>query len=699
MVRAASVESARRDAWAEAGAAAPSAPAPRLAAEAGPSSGGPALVIGAGPCGMRAAEALARRGRDVVVLNAEPWDPYNRVKLTPLLAGDVQLGEVSTALGDAARNLTILNGVRATRIDLAARTVFADDGSEHAFGALVLATGSSAFVPQIPGRERPGVYTFRNADDVQALVARSFRARSVLVIGGGLLGLEAARGMHRRGASVTVVEHENRLMPRQLDAEAAGLLQDRIERLGVRVAAGARVVEILGPDGDDDAAPRRARGPVQGVRLEGAVDEILPVDTVIICAGVRADVSLAREAGLKTGRGVVVDDRMQASDPAVYAVGECAEHRGVVYGLVGPGLEQSDIAAAAIAGDPEAAYAGSTPATKLKVIGAEVFSIGDWENFEQQSEVRSRVWRDAENGLYRRVFIRRGKLAGALAVGDWPDASRAQAAALVGETVYPWMLWRFARDGTLWPDQGDAPPPRQAIICNCTGVTCGRIQDAITLGAASVAEISAATGASTVCGSCGPRIEGLLGTGAAAAPAPVKLHKPLLWISGIAALLALITLGAPRISLPDAYEAAPLFEKLWFDGIWKQWSGYSLLGLSLAAALIGARKRIGALRRLGDYAWWRVVHIAIGLLCLVGLFAHTGFRLGSGLNFWLMLSFCLTLLTGAVLGLATGGEHKLRAQGLAAESAPRTPSLWLHVLTFWPAPALLALHVLSVYAY
>ena len=664
-----------------------------VAADSPESASPPVIVIGGGPCGMRAAQSLARAGRNALVLNAEKWDPYNRVKLTPLLAGDVQLGEVSAPRErSGSGDLQVLNGASATQIDLERRVVTTADGEERAFSDLILAMGSRAFIPGIPGRDRPGVFQFRDASDVEALIARSFRARSVVVIGGGLLGLEAARGMHRRGAQVAVVEHEDRLMPRQLDQRAAALLGERITGLGVRVETQARVASI------DAATPGDETGAVGSVALSDG--RRIEADTVIVCTGVRANTELAREAGLSVGRGVLVNDQMRSSAPGVYAVGECAEHRGRVYGLVGPGLEQADVAAAAIAGE-EAVYGGSTPATKLKVIGAEVFSIGDVENLEQRRNVVSRVFDDPAAGVYRRIFVERGKLAGAVAVGPWPDSGRVQEAALERQRVYPWMLWRFDKEGVLWSEEptGAAALPAQAIVCNCTGVTAGRIRDAITLGAASAPEIRAATGASSVCGSCEPKIEELL-SGGGAAPKPIRLYQSLLWISGVAALLALVTLLAPRIPLPDSYKAAPLLEALWFDNVVKQWSGYILAGLSGLAALIGLRKRVGFLRRLGGYDWWRVTHLAIGVLCAVGLFAHTGFRLGSGLNALLMICFAVALLAGALAGAVTGGEHALRARRLAsAERSPRTPSLWVHVLLLWPLPALLILHVLTVYVY
>ncbi|MEO0359686.1 MAG: (2Fe-2S)-binding protein, partial [Pseudomonadota bacterium] len=253
----------------------------------------------------------------------------------------------------------------------------------------------------------------------------------------------------------------------------------------------------------------------------------------------------------------------------------------------------------------------------------------------------------------------------------------------------------------LWPESDDDPAawPAEAVVCNCTGVTKGAIANAITLGAATLDEVRAETSANSVCGSCKPLVLDLLGQGAAT-PEPVRWWRGLLWASGVAAALALVTLLAPRFPLRDAFVIDDLRFNLWFDGVWKQWSGYVLLGLTVAAAAIGLRRRLRFLGRLGGYDLWRAVHLGIGLASLVALFVHTGFRLGSGLNFWLMASFCAALIFGAVAGLATGGEHKLLAKGVGSAAAPpRAAPHWLHIVALWPLPALLAIHILTVYSY
>lgn len=643
------------------------------------------LVIGGGPVGLRVARQLVAAGRDAIVFNAESDQPYNRVKLTPLLAGDVQFGDIllpETFAGSG--KVSVLHGMRVMRIDSAAHTVTTADGGIWGYDKLVLATGSSAHVPGIPGRHKSGVFTFRDSSDVASLLARSFSARHVVVVGGGLLGLEAARGMQRRGAHVTIVEHENRLMPRQLDATAAEHLRIRIAALGVDVLCGVAVAEIAGGDR------------VEQILLRGR--DPLEADTVILCTGVRANVWLARDAGLAVSRGVMIGDTTKTSDPDIHAVGECAEHRDTVYGLVGPGLEQADVAAATIIGETRS-YSGTAPATKLKVLGADVFSAGTVETLENERNTRSHVWEGADGG-YRRIFVTRGRLSGAMSVGVWDEVGRVQQAVAEGAMVYPWMVFRYRQTGRLWPeaDHDTATLPRDAIICNCTGISCGLLRDCIGRGAGSVAALRDETGASSVCGTCAPQLEELIDAGGPAKP--VAMFRTLLALSALAVLLALANMMLPRVPAPDTWSVKSMVEWLWFDTVTKQWTGYGLLALTCAAMVLGLRKRVRWLDRLGGYDGWRVAHLGIGIAALVGLFAHTGFRPGDNLNFWLFFSFSATVILGAIAGLATGGDHELRDRGLSTARKPaRRGPLWGHILLVWPLPVLLMLHVLTVYAY
>ncbi len=643
------------------------------------------IVIGGGPVGMRVAQLLAQRGVASTVLSDERHDPYNRVRLTPLLSGDVQFGDIALSEVMAQSDgLCVQTGLRAISIDRDAQRVTTSDGQIWPYHTLVIATGSRAFVPSIPGAGSPGVYTFRTADDVSALLARSFSARDVTVVGGGLLGLEAARGLKQRGCHVTVVEHENRLMPRQLDVDAASYLKTSIEALDVDVRISARVAKITG----------EAR--VEAVHL--ADGTVIESDTVVICTGVRANIALAQEAGLGFDRGILVNHQMQTRDPTIYAVGECAQFEDQVIGLVGPGYAQAEIAVDAILGGT-AQYAPPPAATKLKVIGADVFSVGEIEQLEVRANVSSLVW--TSDSAYRRIFVDRGKLVGAIAIGAWDQISKVQDAVQNGASVYPWMLFRFRRSGEIWGAVEDnvADMPAAATVCNCTGVTCGQIRDAsMRLAGAVPDQISAETGAGTVCGTCKPLIAELLDTNAA--PEPVRFSRVLLGVSGIAVLLAMIPLLVGYVPLPTGYDAESLRVWAWRDNIVKQWSGFILLGIILAAMIIGLRKRLRIFDRLGGYDGWRVVHIGIGLIAVLGFFAHTGFRLGANWNMALGLAFVATLIMGAVAGMATGGDTTLRAQGIGTTRKParRVPT-WLHILAIWPLPLLLLFHVLTVYAY
>ncbi|GIT90468.1 nitrite reductase [Jannaschia pagri] len=634
--------------------------------------------------GIRTAQSLARLGQRAIVLTDETVDPYNRVQLTPLLAGEAQFGDIALpALASSGEEGHLALGQRIVRIDREARQVVTATGAVWPYHKLVLATGSRAFVPNIPGRHRTGVYRFRSADDASALLARSFSARRVAVIGGGLLGLEAARGMALRGCAVTVVEHESRLMPRQLDQAGGDRLAARVSEMGVEVRTGVAVREITGAE--------RVSG------LAFADGSTLDCDTVVICTGIRPNIDLARDAGLAFGRGITVDDHMRTSDPDIFAVGECAEHEGQLYGLVGPGLSQAEVAATTVTGGIDA-FEARTPATKLKVIGAEVFSAGDVEQLEARVGVRSHSW--SEGDSYRRIFIQRGRLVGAIAVGGWRDASRVQDAVGQGATVQPWMVFRFRANGHLWAESDASAEAMadSATVCNCTGVTAGQLRQAIAQGAGTVPDLSAVTTAGSVCGTCRPILAEMIDAGAD--PEPVPLWKPVLALSLVALLVGLYPLFVGNVPLPTSYDADSLRDWLWRDNIVKQWSGYILVGIFVAALAIGLRKRIRLFDRLGSFDGWRLVHNVVGLSAVAGFFAHTGFSLGSGWNLALGVVALGTLLTGAVAGVATGADHELRARRIGTtRNPPRKMPTWAHILLLWPLPVLLLIHVLASYAY
>ncbi len=304
-----------------------------------------------------------------------------------------------------AAGTTVIVGETVSRIDRERRQIATASGRAVAYDTLVLATGSHPLVPPLPGTGLPGVVTFRDIHDVTVMIAAAARRGRAVVIGGGLLGLEAAEGLRRRGMTVTVVHLMPSLMERQLDRDAARLLQASLEARGIAFELAAKTTEILGP--------KRVRG----VRLEDGRQ--LPADLVVLAIGIVPNVDLARAAGLACGRGVIVDDGMCTSDPAVHAVGECAEHRGRSYGLVAPLWEQVEVCAARLAGDAEARYAGSTLATSLKVAGIDVYSAGD-PSAGGGEEI---VFRDPGRGVYRKLVLRDGRLTCAVLYGDAADGA------------------------------------------------------------------------------------------------------------------------------------------------------------------------------------------------------------------------------------------------------------------------------------
>ena len=642
----------------------------------------PVIVVGGGPSGLRAAQEVLRRGHSVILFNAERWRPYNRLKLTPFFAGEIQIGRVYQE-GVFSDDSPIIQyrGQTIVRIDRAEKTVQNQFGRRFRYSKLILCLGSHPHIPPIPGFKLDGVLRFRNFDDVEILIARSMRSRCTAIIGGGLLGLEAARGLLMRGVRTVLVEHEPHLMPRQLDRAGGQLLCDAVTRLGLQVRTGCAV--------------RGLEGHWRVERIVLSNGEIIPCDSVVMCTGIRANIDVARNAGLTVGHGIVVSDTMQTTDPHIYSAGECAEHDGHIYGLVAPGLEQAAIAAAHIAGE-KASYKGSSPTTKLKVVGTDVFSMGDVEQLDQRTDVRTIVWSDTEKDLYRRLVVRRNRIVGALAVGEWPELGRMQQAVRDRTLLMPWDSLRFKRSGTLFktaPTTSVTLWPDAATVCNCTGVTRGQLGGAIGGGACTLDTLMRETSASTVCGSCRPLLQELLG-------APAK-HDPVFGSRAIAAgsVLALLA-GCAALLLPawpysPSVEAGIGVDALWLDGTVKQITGFTLLTLSALIAFLSIRKRFN-LKWIGSYRFWRVAHVLIGTAALAALFAHTGFNLGNNLNRWLMTAFLAVAVIGSATGIVTAREHVVLARGGHSLRAALT---WLHIIAFWPLPVLLLLHIVTVYAY
>jgi nitrite reductase (NADH) large subunit len=369
----------------------------------------PLVIVGNGMAAARLVDELAKTalGRyAIAVIGDEPRLAYNRVLLSAVLAGDTASHDIELRPADwwRDRGVTLKYGCAVTEIDVGRRELKIANDESIAFSKLVLATGSMPLRLNVPGAELKGVNTFRDSRDVDLLLTLAAARKRVVVIGGGLLGLEAAYGLAKAGASVTLVHLMDRLMERQLDAPAAALLKSLVEAKGIEILLNANTTRIIGENR------------VEGVELSEG--RRIAADAVIFAAGIRPNVVLAREAGIAVNRGIIVDDRLQTGASDIFALGECAEHRGICYGLVEPAYEQARILAQHLAGRT-AAYQGSVVATNLKVSGVSVFSAGDFLGGEQSESI---VLSDVKRGTYKKLVIADGRLNGAVLVGDVADA-------------------------------------------------------------------------------------------------------------------------------------------------------------------------------------------------------------------------------------------------------------------------------------
>jgi nitrite reductase (NADH) large subunit len=457
------------------------------------------VVVGNGMAGIRALEEILARaplGFDVTVFGQEPHGNYNRIMLSPVLAGEKSFSDIVThdRAWYAERGIELIVGEAVAEIDRAAREVRGEHGKRRSYDVLLLATGSEPFIIPVPGVKLPGVVTFRDIADVETMLAASRAGQNAVVIGGGLLGLEAAHGLARNGMNVTVLHLMRTLMERQLDPVSAGMLRADLEARGLTVITEADTREILGEDR------------VTGVRLADGRE--LPADLVVMAVGIRPSTALARAAGLAVGRGVRVDDGMRTSDPAIWAVGECVEHRGAVFGLVAPIWDMAKVCADTMTGS-HAAYVPAVSGTRLKVTGIDMFSAGDFSGDDQTEEV---VFRDAARGVHRRLVLRGGKLVGVVLYGDAADAAWYFDLLRNGTDISGMrdrLIFGPAFAGAV--SAGVENLPDTVEICGCNGVPKGKILSAIGQhGLTTVDGVRARTKASSSCGSCTGQVEALL---------------------------------------------------------------------------------------------------------------------------------------------------------------------------------------------
>ena len=472
------------------------------------------VMVGNGMAGCRTLEELMKHAPDlyeITVFGAEPHPNYNRILLSPVLAGEMAFDDI--VLNDLAwyrdNGITLHAGKKVVKIDRKAQKVVADDGkggiTEAYYDRLLLATGSSPFILPVPGNDLPGVIAYRDIADTETMIETARTHKHAVVIGAGLLGLEAANGLKLRGMDVTVVHLADWIMERQLDGTAAGLLQKSLEDKGMKFLLGKQT-EMLKPGPD---------GRVGTIRFKDGGE--IPADLVVMAAGIKPNVELAKSAKLHCNRGIVVSDTMQTYDPKVYAVGECAEHRGVAYGLVAPLFEQAKVCANHLGQMGIGLYGGSVTSTKLKVTGIDVFSAGNFMGGPGCEEI---VLSDPAGGIYKKLVIQGERLAGAVLYGDTADGGWYFQLLKDGQNVAD------LRDHLMFGDIGGtrhvgdvghagqskaAAMPDEAEVCGCNGVCKGDIVKAIkTHGLFTLDDVRKHTKASSSCGSCTGLVEQIL---------------------------------------------------------------------------------------------------------------------------------------------------------------------------------------------
>ncbi|MFD0323998.1 nitrite reductase large subunit NirB [Lysobacter gummosus] len=464
------------------------------------------VVIGNGMAGMRTLEELLKLVPDmydITVFGAEPYPNYNRILLSPVLAGEQNFDEIvlNPMAWYAEHGIELHMGKEVERIDRVHRRVIAADGTQAQYDRLLLATGSLPIVLPIPGKGLRGVISYRNIHDTRAMIEAAKVKKHAVVIGGGLLGLEAANGLKQRGMDVTVVHLAGWLLERQLDPVAGRLLENSLRERGLKFRLGTSTTELLGDD----------HGEVRAVRFSDGSEA--PADLVVMAIGIRPNAQLAQTAGIYCNRGVMVDDSLQTFDPRVYAVGECASHRGITYGLVAPLFEQAKVCANHLAHYGIGIYAGSVSSTKLKVTGIDLFSAGDFMGGDGSEEI---VLSDPAGGVYKKLVIKDDKLVGACLYGDTGDGGWYFKLLKDGGRI-DGVRDRLMFGEKAIGDSGTAGQNRAVTmadadeVCGCNGVRKGAIVKAINeQGLFTIDEVKKHTKASSSCGSCTGLVEQIL---------------------------------------------------------------------------------------------------------------------------------------------------------------------------------------------
>ncbi|WP_339266362.1 nitrite reductase large subunit NirB [Paenibacillus sp. FSL R5-0744] len=460
------------------------------------------VLVGNGMAGIGTIEQILKLGGayDITVFGSEPHPNYNRIMLSYVLEGSKTLNDI--ILNDwnwyEDNNITLHTGTTVTRIDEGSKQVVTDNGMIVPYDKVIIATGSNSFILPVPGSDKEGVVGFRDISDCDAMLAAAKQYSKAAVIGGGLLGLEAAKGLVNLGMDVTVVHLMEDLMERQLDRNASSMLQAELERQGVKFAMGKQTIELSGEQR------------VSGLRFSDG--STLAADFVVMAVGIKPNVTLAKDSGISVNRGIVVDDYLQTSMQNVYSIGECAEHRGMCYGLVAPLFEQGMVLAKHLCGSDTKPYEGSIVSTKLKISGVDVFSAGEFLDSPEHTVISSK---DEWKRTYKKILLKNNVIVGAVLFGDVTESANLQKlvkqGAVMTDEIYTEIMGTGCCGGGAKKSTSVEAMADEEIVCGCNGVTKKAIVDAVTEhGFTNVDEIKACTGATRSCGGCKPVVEQIL---------------------------------------------------------------------------------------------------------------------------------------------------------------------------------------------
>lgn len=649
------------------------------------------LIVGGGMAGFALCDRLVKRREAddaffrISILGEEPQLAYDRVNISQVFSGK-NLDSLRLASPDwyKANNVEFVTGRKAVRIDPDKRVVVDSENESHPYQKLVLATGSYPWLPPIEGIHSPGVFVYRTIDDLFAL--KNFvlenKAKSAAVIGGGLLGLEAAKVMLDLKVAPTVLEAAPGLMPRQLDAPGAKILKQRVEGVGVTVHTARRTRAIEHEAGK--------------LRIQFHNAKPLETDLVIVAAGIRPRDELAKAAGITVGErgGFSIDSQLQTNVEDIFAIGECASFQDRTYGLVAPCYRMADVLADRLNGQ-NARFTGADESAELKLLGIPVVALGRPIDEAAAGVILSNECSDG----YRKIILEQGRVTGAASVGEWPDIDMVRIAVGSHQRLWPHHRRRFVRKGRLsaatesltihqWPEN--------ATVCACLGVSRGQLGESLAT-ATTAEDLAFATGAGTACGSCKHLLSELAGSSSEQTVAPG--NRSLLWTSAAGLLLSVIVFVTPPLPMADSVQDSwRNIDALWRSNLAKQVSGYTLLAFTVVGLVFSLRKRIKVFN-FGSYGAWRIAHTALGVATLVGVVIHTGFRLGANLNLLLSSTFLALAAVGGLAGITSSLEARSTGNRAMFLRSLRPKFTWLHILLFWPIPILIALHIFSVYWY